>query len=306
MNKTLFFLLFSTFFVNTAFADPNFMPIPIEKPQNKAKYYIGKKLFFDKNLSKDKTVSCATCHIHKKGGADNKKVSIGVYGRTGHFNTPTFFNAKYNISQDWKGEYKTIKKRSIEAFLNKQEMLGDEKETIKYIISSKDFYAQFITVYKNVTLDTIFDAISYYVKYQTTPNSKFDKYLRGETQLSKEEMEGYELFKTYGCSSCHNGINIGGNMFQKSGIFYEDELKRDHNLGRYEITKKTYDKYVYKVPSLRNITKTAPYTHDGEIQNLQTMIKTMARYQLGIEINQEEVIKIEKFLETLTGEIPNE
>jgi cytochrome c peroxidase len=157
----------------------------------------------------------------------------------------------------------------------------------------------------------MFDAIAYYVQNLLTPNSKFDKFLKGDkSALNSDEKEGYRLFKGYGCSSCHNGINIGGNMYQKFGIFHQNEELRkkilNGNLGRYEVTKKEYDKYVFKVPSLRNISKTAPYFHSGMINDLKKAIKIEGRYQVGIDIPDKDVEKIEKFLKTLNGEILNE
>lgn len=293
--------------LNILFADPSFFVIPKVKIENKNKYDLGKKLYFDPNLSSDKTVACVNCHIFELGGADGNRVSYGVHNKTGVMNSPSIFNVKFNIAQDWIGEYTTIKDRSKMAFSSKIEMAGDVNDALRYIKSNKNLNDLFKKVYDNFDGDHIFDAIAYYVEHLTTPNSKFDKFLKGDTEaLNEDEKKGYKLFKDYGCVSCHNGVNIGGNMYHKFGIFNEGKIKRDDNLGRYKITKKEYDKYVFKVPSLRNVSKTAPYTHNGKFVKLKDVIKNMGKYQLGTEIPPKDISLIELFLKTLDGDIPNE
>ena len=293
--------------LNILLADPSFSVIPKIKIENKDKYNLGKKLYFDPNLSSDKTVACANCHIFELGGADGNIVSYGVYGRTGVINSPSIFNVKFNIAQDWIGEYTTIKDRSKMAFLSKIEMAGDVNDALRYIKSNKTLNDLFKKVYDDFDGDHIFDAIAYYVEHLTTPNSRFDKFLKGDMKaLNEDEKKGYKLFKDYGCVSCHNGVNIGGNMYHKFGIFNEDKIKRDDNLGRYKITKKEYDKYVFKVPSLRNVSKTSPYMHNGKFIKLKDVIKNMGKYQLGTEISPKDISLIELFLKTLDGDMPNE
>ena len=293
--------------LNILFANPSFSVTPKIKIENKDKYDLGKKLYFDPNLSSDKTVACVNCHIFELGGADDNRVSYGVHNKTGVMNSPSIFNVKFNIAQDWIGKYTTVKDRSKMAFLSKIEMAGNTKDALRYIKSNKTLNDLFKKVYNNFDGDNIFDAIAYYVEHLTTPNSKFDKFLKGDIKaLSKDEIKGYKLFKDYGCVSCHNGVNVGGNMYQKFGIFNEDEIKRDDNLGRYNITKNEYDKYVFKVPSLRYVSKTSPYLHNGKIDDLQEVIKEMGEYQLGVEIPSKDILLIELFLKTLEGDIPNE
>jgi len=306
MMLKLFLLIIIS--LKVVFADPSFSPIPKVRIEDKEKYELGKRLYFDPNLSSDNTIACVNCHILELGGADGNRVSPGVDDMIGVINSPTIFNTKYNIAQDWIGEYSTIKERTKMAFLSKIEMNGDLKDTIKHIKSNQDLNARFLKVYDNYkNEDNIFDAIAYFVKNLTTPNSKFDKFLKGNTTaLNKDQKDGYLLFKDYGCVSCHNGINIGGNMYQKFGIFNEQEINRDGNIGRYKITKKEIDKNVFKVPSLRNIAKTSPYMHHGKINNLREVIKGMGEYQLGIDIPLDDILKIELFLITLDGDIPNE
>ena len=295
------------FLVSILCADPSFSPIPINKIENKDKYNLGKELFFDVNLSKDKTVACVNCHALELGGADGRMFSLGAHQINGVINSPTIFNTKFNISQDWTGEYTTIKDRSKMAFLSEVEMSGNIDEIIEYISETKSLNDKLIEMYGLVSDKNIFDSIGYYVENLTTPNSKFDKFLKGDREiLSDDEFDGYNLFKNYGCVSCHNGVNIGGNMYQKFGIFNEEDIDRGKNLGRYKVTKKIYDKYVYKVPSLRNISKTSPYFHNGKIIKLADTIFEMGKHQLGVDIPSNDILKIELFLKTLNGEIPYE
>jgi len=298
------------FLVLTVYADSNFDVIPNVKIDNMDKYNLGKRLFHDKNLSRDKTTSCASCHDLNLYGTDNHEVYLGVENIKGKLNSPTIYNARFNIAQDGSGRASTIKERAKFSFLNKSEMAGDIKEVIKYIHSDILFYNEFVDVYGYVSEDSVFDSISYFVENLLTPNAKFDKFLKGDkAALNKDELKGYHLFKKYGCISCHNGRNIGGNMYQKFGIFSEfdhHEGEDDEIKGRYDVTKNQYDKNVFKVPSLRNIVKTSPYLHDGSISDLQTMIKKMGKHQLGIDIPADDIKFIELFLITLTGELENE
>ncbi len=305
MIKIITLILFT---VKLLIADPSFSVIPNIKIENKAKYNLGKKLFFDPNLSSDKTVACVNCHLLELGGADGNIVSPGVDDTIGVINSPSIFNTKFNISQDWTGEYPTIVGRTKMAFLSEIEMNGDVEKSIKYIKSNIDLNNEFLKVYGSYkNQDDMFDAIAYYVEHLTTPNSRFDKFLKGNTKaLNKDEIKGYKLFKNYGCASCHNGVNIGGNMYQRFGIFDVHNINRDENLGRYNITKKDIDKYVFKVPSLRHVVKTSPYLHHGEIDDLQEVIKEMGEHQLGINIPLDDIVRIELFLKTLDGDIPNE
>ena len=185
--------------------------------------------------------------------------------------------------------------------------MGMDKKTLEEKINSIPKYkAIFKNVYNKdyITDDMIYDAIAEFEKALITPNCKFDRYLRGEKNaLNEKEKRGYFLFKSYGCITCHNGVNLGGNSFQKLGIFIEGiKIPRGHD--RYDVTKREDDKYVYKVPTLRNIALTAPYFHDGSVKTLKEAIILMGQYNLGIKILPKDVETIEAFLKTLTGEKP--
>ncbi|BCD68768.1 cytochrome c peroxidase [Nitratiruptor sp. YY09-18] len=155
-----------------------------------------------------------------------------------------------------------------------------------------------------ITIDQVAIAIAEYEKSLITPDCKFDRFLRGETKLTEKEYNGYILFKKLGCATCHNGVNIGGNSYQKIGIFYPYKGKALDD--RYKITKDPKDRYVYKVPTLRNIALTAPYFHDGSVKDLRNAIKLMAIYNLGVKLNDKQVDLLESFLLTLTGKVPTQ
>jgi cytochrome c peroxidase len=247
-------------------------PIPQKIDYDSYKANLGKKLFFDTRLSKNDTISCASCHILEDGGDDNLPVSFGIDGKTGVRNSPTVFNAVYNYSQFWDGHAKSLAEQVQGPIHNPVEMGTSFQEIIPKLNQDKEYKTQFAKIYKDgITPQNIADAIAEFEKALTTPNSRFDKYLRGDKKaLSKEEIEGYKLFKEYGCISCHNGVNMGGNLLQKIGVVKEF-IHED--FGLYNITKKEEDRYYFKVPSLRNVALTAPYFHDGRIPTLEKAVE---------------------------------
>ena len=282
-------------------------PIPLNIKYDKQKAKLGKLLFFDPNFSRDKKISCASCHSPEFYGADNKQFSIGVYGQVDKpMNSPTVYNAVFNCWQFWNGRAKTLQQQAMMANHDKLEMDMDNK-TLEDRVNSNNLYKKmFFKIYgKNyITADMVYDAIAEFEKTLITPNSKFDRYLRGDkAALNDKEKKGYFLFKSYGCITCHNGVNIGGNSFQKIGIFI-DKINIPRGRDRYEVTKNKNDKYVYKVPTLRNIDKTAPYFHNGSVKSLKKAIYLMGKWNLGIEIPNKDIDYIYLFLKTLTGKQP--
>lgn len=273
---------------------------------NIPKALLGKKLFFEKRLSKDNTTSCASCHNILEGGDDNLRVSVGIQGKEGTLNAPTVLNARYNFVQFWDGRAKDLEEQALGPIHNPIEMGSSMAEVVAKLQKDLEYVIAFKKIYNDsIGAQNILDAIVEFEKALTTPNSKFDRYLRGESDiLSKSEKEGYELFKSYGCISCHNGINIGGNLFQKMGILKEHNYKNDKYLGRYNVTKNEEDKYYFKVPTLRNVSKTAPYFHNGGATTLKGAISEMMEYQLGVKAKDENIEKILLFLKTLEGENP--
>ncbi len=300
MHKLITIFLSST--LALLMASEPITPLPQTVKVNQTKAELGKELFFDPILSHDDTISCATCHNLQQGGDDGLKFSFGIKGQEGTVNAPTVYNAVFNFRQFWDGRAKDLQEQAAGPIENPIEMGSSFEEVIAKLKKSK-YKKIFDAIYDDgITKQTITDAIAEYEKTLITPNSRFDKYLRGdENALTQNEKEGYGLFKSKGCASCHHGENIGGNLYNKFGIFNETNSKW---LGRYNITHKERDKYFFKVPSLRNIARTAPYFHDGRTYDLKEAVKIMSQYQLGRHITKEEISKIAAFLRSLNGELP--
>ena len=276
-------------------------PIPQTIKYNKEKALLGKELFFDPSFSADGKISCVSCHAPEYGGADPRIVSVGVYGKMGNIQSPTVYNSVYNFRQFWNGRARDLKAQINGPTHNPVEM--DINETRVINILRKKYENKFYQVYKKriITFDMFKDTIAEFEKALITPNCKFDKWLRNETHLTKQEKDGYYTFKKLGCITCHNGINLGSNSFQKIGVIHP---AKDRVGDRYEVTHKEFDKYVYKVPTLRNIALTAPYFHSGATYSLEDAVNIMAYYNLGLILTPKENADIVAFLKTLTGEKP--
>lgn len=279
-------------------------PILLDTNLDSQKIALGKKLFFDTRLSKDNTIACASCHKLSEGGDDNLQFSFGIYGQEGAINAPTVLNSVHNFRQFWDGRAKNLQEQIAGPIENPLEM-GSNFPDLIIKLNKTEYKSIFAKIYsEGITKHSITDAIAEYEKTLITPNSPFDRYLLGDKDaLSKEEKEGYELFKSKGCISCHNGVNIGGNLYSKFGVVKSYKSKW---LGRYEVTKKKRDMYFFKVPSLRNIAQTAPYFHDGRTQDLKEAISIMAELQLGRYVSEKEILKIESFLRSLSGDLPED
>ena len=290
---------------DTARQEP-IQPIPAVGDINPLKVELGKKLFFEPRLSKSGLLSCNSCHNLGTGGVDNLPTSIGHKWQSGPINSPTVLNAKFNLAQFWDGRAKDLQEQAGGPIENPKEMASTHPEAIAVLESIPEYKTWFREAYgsKNITMDQVTDAIAAFEETLLTPGSRFDLWLKGDDHaLTQAEKSGYKLFKNKGCITCHSGIGAGGNSFQKFGIVKPYE-KDTQTLGRYDVTKKEQDKYVFKVPLLRNIELTAPYFHDGSTWDLTESVLIMAEYQFGIPVSQEEAIKITAFLKTLTGKQP--
>jgi cytochrome c peroxidase len=276
---------------------PNNMKVDIKKVQ------LGKKLFSDPILSKDGTISCATCHNLQEGGDDGLKFSFGIQGKIGNINSPTVYNAVFNFRQFWDGRAKDLKEQARGPIENPVEMGHSMKGVVDTLKQNQMYSRLFNNVYDDgITQENILDAIAEFEKVLITPNSPFDKYLRGDKDaISSKAKKGYFLFKSKGCILCHHGVNIGGNFYNKFGIYADTNSSQ---LGRYNITKREEDKYVFKVPSLRNIVLTSPYMHDGRVITSKEAVEFMTKYQLGRHMEKGDTEAIVAFLESLTGELP--
>lgn len=294
------------------YANEPIRPLPqqmnVKEPFDKIQ--LGFLLFNEKKLSAKNTVSCTQCHSLSRGGVDNLAFSVGIDGAVGNINSPTVFNSGFNFVQFWNGRAKSLEEQIDGPVQHPKEMGSSWPEVIAKLNSDPNYRTRFKAIYRDgITAQNIKDAIATFERQLVTPNAKFDRYLRGEIKLSELEIQGYNRFKAVGCIACHQGQNVGGNMYETMGIMgnYFKDRKRpltEEDLGRYLITKREQDKHVFRVPSLRNVELTAPYFHDGYAQTLEDAVHIMGKYQLGQQLSKKDFTAIVAFLKTLTGEPP--
>lgn len=289
-----------------SFANEPLKPLP-SITVDSGKAALGDKLFHDKALSPNKTISCASCHDLKKGGTDQLPVSIGIHGQKGPINAPTVYNSQHHIAQFWDGRAKDLQEQAAGPVTNPKEMGSNWPYVIKTLSESPEYVKLFKKNYQGkINKDTITDAIAIFEKTLDTP-SRFDDYLKGDkSAITEQEKKGYDVFKSVGCTTCHNGINVGGGMYMKMGLvqdYFKDRGDKINtaDLGRYNVTKQVSDKHVFKVPTLRNIDLTAPYFHDGSTKSLSDAVRKMGKYQLGKNLSDEEITYIVAFLKSLRG-----
>lgn len=285
-------------------------PIDQTVEVDEAKVALGFALFHDARLSVDNTVSCATCHALETAGVDNHQYSHGVDDQIGGVNAPTVYNAVYNFVQFWDGRAKTLADQAAGPPLNPIEMASTSfDEIIAKLQADRPFAKAFNAVYPDgLTEANITDAIEEFERTLITPDSRFDKWLRGDSDaITPDELAGYELFKKYDCATCHVGPNLGGQSYELMGLrrhYFADrgmELTNEDN-GRYKETQIERDRHRFKVPGLRNVEHTWPYYHDGTRETLEDAVRDMGIYQSGVELTSAEVDQITAFLKTLTGE----
>jgi len=297
-----------------------FQPIsnaPVENPENpitEEKVKLGKMLYFDKRLSKDGNISCNSCHNLASAGVDNLPTSPGDNGGFGERNSPTVLNAAHHFLQFWDGRNKDVEEQAGGPILNPVEMAIPSKDFLVDRLSGVDMYKDmFASAYPEssspITYLNVQKAIAAFERTLVTP-SRFDDYLNGESQaLTIAEKEGLKTFMDAGCITCHNGKMLGGNSFQKFGQFkeYWHYTGSEHvDYGRFAVTNNEADKFMFKVPSLRNIHETGPYFHDGSVEELAEAVNIMAEINLRERLSDEEVESILTFLGSLSGDIPEE
>lgn len=277
-----------------------------------AKVRLGARLFADKRLSGDGSVSCQSCHLPHAGGADPRRHSVGAFGAIRDLNSPPIANLVYmTVGLNWTGRTQNLDKQIAGSMSNKSTMNHNWESVLKILAADPEISADFKRVYGGeVNQANVSDAIVSFERAQITP-SPFDKWLRGDDKaLTKAEMAGYRKFKEFGCVGCHSGPALGGQMFAKLGVHgdyfaYREAKGRgalvDADKGRYEVTKKPEDLHVFRVPQLRNIALTAPYFHDGSVESLHEAVQLMGRHQLGRELSDADVQSIVTFLHALTG-----
>lgn len=285
-------------------------PVQDSVPVDMRKVILGNLLFHDVRLSADNTVSCSSCHGLNTGGVDNKPFSEGVGGQHGGVNAPTVFNALYNFVQFWDGRAATLADQAAGPPLNPVEMACKSFDEIcDKLKADAAFSKAFTEVYPDgINEANITNAIQEFEKTLLTPNSRFDKYLKGDmAALTTEELAGYDLFKKYNCATCHVGENMGGQSYELMGIKQDYFADRGTELtvedyGRFKETKNERDRHRFKVPGLRNVALTAPYFHDATQATLEDAVRAMGKYEVGVDLSQQEVKQIVAFLQTLTGE----
>ena len=291
-------------------AGPNNEPIqPIQpaKITNPAKVELGKQLWFDPRLSKSGFISCNSCHNLSMGGSDNLPTSIGHNWHQGPINSPTVLNSGLNVVQFWDGRAATLKEQAGGPIANPGEMGFTHNLASDVVRSIPQYRDSFKAVYGNdkVSIDDITDALAAFEETLVTPNSPFDRWLKGDKDaISPTALKGYELFKNTGCIACHNGEAVGGSSMQKMGMV-EPYVTKNPSEGVAGLTGKDADRMRFKVPTLRNVELTYPYFHDGAYWNLDEAVDVMARLQLGRQLSKEEVTQIVAFLKTLTGDQPD-
>lgn len=286
-------------------------PIPLSFIVNEGKSALGKKLFHEPRLSRNQKTSCASCHDLSTSGTDGKPLSAKFDGQPALVNTPSIFNASLSPYLYWDGSAKSLE---TQVTTELQQHMGIQWENVILLLKTEPLYArEFSTLYEEgVSISSISNAIAEFERTLLTPNSRFDRYLRGdENAISPREKRGYILFAKHGCINCHQGVNIGGNMFEKLGVVYPPPdspwLTKSGGtprpaLGRFNVTGQEKHRYYFRVPSLRNIDKTAPYFHDGSVPRLEDAIRIMAYYNLGAQLPEPDVQDISSFLKTLSGD----
>ena len=288
-------------------ADEPIQPIRPVQDINLAQVELGKKLYFDPRLSKSGFISCNSCHNLSMGGTDNLQTSIGDKWQQGPINAPTVLNSSLAIAQFWDGRAADLKEQAGGPIANPGEMGFTHELAVSVLESIPEYLVEFKQVFGSdkITIDEVTKAIAEFEKTLVTPNSRFDRWLLGEKDaLTGEELAGYELFKTSGCVACHNGAAVGGTSFQKMGVV-EPYQAASPAEGRSAVTGKDADRFLFKVPTLRNVEMTYPYFHDGAALTLTEAVDIMGRLQLGKKLTEEENAKIVAFLKTLTGDQPS-
>jgi cytochrome c peroxidase len=285
------------------------LPLAEPKGLNPDKVALGRKLYHETRLSGDNTLSCASCHDLKKGGTDQAQYSTGIRGQKGGINAPTVFNAALAFVQFWDGRAADLQAQAAGPVANPVEMGGNWDEVPGKLKADPEYVAAFAKLYpEGISKETVTDAIATFEKTLITVNSRFDRFLRGQTDaLTADEKAGFRIFTNDGCCKCHTGQALGGKSFEKLGLYGDYFAARGQATpaddGHFSVTKNEGDRHKFKVPTLRNIALTQPYLHDGSTSDLKKVVQLMGKYQLGHDIPDREAELIVAFLKTLTGEL---
>ncbi|MCC6206864.1 MAG: c-type cytochrome [Gammaproteobacteria bacterium] len=304
---------------------PESPPVPTDNPQTPEKIALGRQLFFDPRLSVDGAVSCNSCHDLRRGGADGLSLSTGARGRVTTRNTPTLWNAAYQTAYFWDGRAASLED-AIARHIVDPAIMGqpDPDAAIVPLRKLALYRKQFSTAFdgwRPVKYRNAVHALAAYVRTLATPRGPFDRYLEGDVSaLSEAALRGHRLFVEKGCAACHFWVNFAGpvpglvipmgegfyELFPNlRGSRYDDEYRLlGADMGRFHIDGREDHKYLWRVPTLRNVTLTAPYFHNGSVATLEEAVRVMARTQFDLEVTGDEVSDIVTFLRALTGEFP--
>lgn len=297
---------------------PKTAPTPADNPTTADKVELGKMLFMDPRFSSTGTISCNSCHNVMEGGDDSRSVSMGVHGKTGGRNAPTVWNSAFHSVQFWDGRAALLEDQAKGPVSNPIEMGMKDVETAMQRVRAIPGYK---TVFEKVfgkdgmTVDNAAKAVAAFERTLITPNSPYDKYVNGNKKaMSKQQVSGMNKFAAIGCTSCHSGaafngpqLKLGEGFYVKFPTFdneYVSKYKLDEDKGREEATGKAADRNMFRVPTLRNITDTAPYFHNGSVNDLSEAVRVMAKTQLNSTLPEKDVNDIVAFLGALTGEYP--
>ncbi len=282
---------------------------PVAEPEGyertPAKISLGRMLYFEGRLSVNGKISCNSCHPLDRFGADGEPTSPGHDGTRGERNSPSTYHAAFHVAQFWDGRAKDVEEQAKAPILNPIEMGMPSEEAVLEMLRGiptyvEAFAAAFPGEATPLTYENLAIAIGAFARGLVTP-SRFDLFLEGdEGALTAHEKEGLRLFLDVGCTTCHQGATIGGTMFQKLGVVHPYPTE---DPGRFAVTGNEADRFVFKVPSLRNVARTAPYFHDGKVATLPEAVRLMAWHQLGKELEPGEIDAIVTFLASLTGTI---
>ncbi|HTV17633.1 MAG TPA: cytochrome c peroxidase [Polyangiaceae bacterium] len=282
-------------------------PAPVQGPNVAA---LGRDLFFSKVVSGDGRVACSSCHLPEHGFAAPDALS-SVDGRPeSGVNTPSLLNVAYLTAFNWNGRFTRLDEHLDSLIQNPSVQATTWSSLAERLAASPEWKGRFSSAFATgVSPDNARAALLAYERTLIAADSPFDRWLAGDREaISSDARQGYALFESHGCVSCHQGVLVGGNMFQRLGImkpyFTEPSAVRDADLGRFALTGRERDRYVFRVPSLRNVALSAPYLHDGSQPTLATVVSVMASYQLGRDLEPDQIDQIVAFLETLTGRQP--
>ncbi len=287
-------------------------PLPEPPAIDPRKRELGKRLFHDTRLSHGNDMACSSCHNLSTNGADSHPRARGRNGSTLEVNTLTVFNSSLNHRLFWDGRADSLEQQIDFVVSNPKEFATTWEVIISKLRQDDQYPSLFQAIYPDgITADNVRDAIASFERTLITTGSRFDRFLLGDaTAITEQEKEGYRLFKDYGCVACHQGRNVGGNLFMKFGVFKNYFQSRGNitqaDLGRFNVTGRPEDRFVFRVPSLRLAALTPPYFHDGSVESLEQAVQIMAQHQLGRRISARDIAHIVAFLKTLPGHIPGQ